>query len=149
MKIAIFATNTTWLQADIDAIQRAGHTGQLWVNTPNPQINIINVSRLMDWCDIAYFDWCQYPFIEACSLERPKCKIVVRARGMPFFGIYKQFPWRVVNLVVGHQLIQALGTTGLRLSKQGGLRGGNSGATRCVGMNEHRAPPGSRCPIMT
>lgn len=105
MKIAIFATNITWLQADIDAIQRAGHEGQLWVNTPNPQINIMNVSRLMDWCDVAYFDWCQYPFIEACSLERAKCKIVVRARGMPFFSIYKQFPWNVVTLVVGHQLI--------------------------------------------
>jgi len=52
------------------------------------------------------------------------------------------------TVVALHQPVQALGTTGLRLSKQGGLREVNSGATRCVGMNEHRAPPQSRCPIM-
>lgn len=105
MKIAVFATNITWLQADLDAMQRAGHTVQLWVNTTDKQINLVNISRLMDWCDIAYFDWCQYPFMEACSLERTSCKKVVRARGMPFFSIHRSFPWNVVDLVVGHQLI--------------------------------------------
>ena len=105
MRIAIFTTNETWLQADLDAMQRRGHEVQLWINSPNPQINLMNLSRLMDWCDIAYFDWCQSPFLEGCSLERPNCKIVVRARGMPFFSIYKAFPWHMVDLVVGHQLI--------------------------------------------
>ena len=113
MKIAVFTSNESWLQADLDAMQRADHEVQLWVNSPNPQINLMNLSRLMDWCDIAYFDWCQYPFIEACSLERTDCKIVVRARGLPFFSVYKSFPWNVVDLVVGHQLIgQRLQETG-------------------------------------
>jgi len=114
LNIAAFTINKAWLQADLDAMGRAGHKVRIWrpasrtrneVRTPRDQLNLMNVSRLMDWCDVAYFDWCQYPFSEACTLQSTNCKIVVRARGMPFFQIYKKFPWNKVDLVVGHQLI--------------------------------------------
>jgi len=123
MKIAIFTINSAWLRADMDAMRRARHHIRVWRRNPpvvgstgsgvrreiqvaQDQLNLMNVSRLMDWCDIAYFDWCQYPFPEACVLQARMCKIVVRARGLPFFGMYKTFPWETVDLVVGHQLIE-------------------------------------------
>ncbi len=109
MKIAIFTSRSNkpepWLRPDIAAMKRANHETKMWFNGSNPQINLLNLARLMDWCDIAYFDWCMYPFQEACALMKRTCKIVVRARGLPFFSIKdKDFPWDV-DLIVGHQLI--------------------------------------------
>lgn len=111
MKIAVFTINPTWMRADIDAMRRANHLVRIWRrHDKRDRLNLLNVGRLMDWCDIAYFDWCQYPFPEACRFQAAKCKIVVRARGLPFFNIYKTHPWNRVTLVVGHQLIgQRLG----------------------------------------
>jgi hypothetical protein len=51
--------------------------------------------------------------------------------------------------LASHQSIQTLDTTGLRLSREVVLRAGNSGASRCVGMDDHRAPSELRYPIMT
>lgn len=122
MKIAVFTINPAWLRADLDAMRRARHHIRVWRRNPSvssssgvgvqremqaarSQLNLMNISRLMDWCDVAYFDWCQYPFPEACALQARTCKVVVRARGLPFFGIYKTFHWEKIDLVVGHQLI--------------------------------------------
>lgn len=105
MKIGIFTSNTSFINPVIQAIQRRGHEILPWTHTPHETTSWINLQRLLDSCDVAFFDWCQSPFLEAMSLERLKCKVAVRAHGMPFFSIYKTFPWNVVDLLIGASVI--------------------------------------------
>lgn len=81
-------------------MKKRGHEVWYWTQTGNELIDWVNVSRLLDWCDVAFFEWAQTPFLQALSMENPRCKVVLRAHGLPFFSIYRTFPWNRVDLVI-------------------------------------------------
>ncbi len=101
MKVTIFTTNSNFLGPVVEALKRSGHEVRFWVQTPNKNVNWTNIQRLLDRCDVAFFEWCQTPFLQALSLEDIECKIAVRAHGLPFFSIFKTFPWEKVDLLIG------------------------------------------------
>lgn len=101
MKVAIFTTNGNFLAPLIAALKRNGHELLFWTQSHDENVNWANLQRLLDRCDVAFFEWCQKPFLEALSLEGLDCKVAVRAHGIPFFGIYKAFPWKIVDLLIG------------------------------------------------
>lgn len=101
MRVGIFTSNQSFIEPVMRALQKRGHETPMWAHTGDELTNRINLMRLMDSCDVAFFDWVQTPFLEAMSLENPKCKIAARAHGMEFFSIYDKFPWQYVDLLVG------------------------------------------------
>lgn len=101
MKVGVFTTNTNFLGPIDEALKRNGHELLYWINTPDTHVNWINIQRILDRCDVAFFEWCQQPFLEALSLQEIDCKVAVRAHGIPFFSIYKTFPWGKVDLLIG------------------------------------------------
>ena len=105
MKVGIFTTNESFIGPVIDALRRKGHELLFWTHTPDEHVNWLNLMRILDRVDLAYFDWCQKPFLEVMSLEALGCKIAIRAHGMPFFGIWDTFPWNHVDLLIGASII--------------------------------------------
>jgi len=105
MKVGVFTTNESFIGPVLEALQKRGHEVLYWTHTPDEHVNWMNLSRLIDRCDLAFFDWCQKPFLEAMSLEEIKCKVAVRAHGMPFFDIWDSFPWNHVDLLIGASVI--------------------------------------------
>jgi len=101
MKVGIFTSNANFLAPILESLKRNGHEPLFWTRTPNESVNWANLQRLLDRCDVAFFEWCQQPFLEALSLEGLDCKVAVRAHGIPFFSIYKTFPWKRVDLLIG------------------------------------------------
>jgi len=105
MKVGIFTSNPNFLGPIIESLLRHGHEILLWKSTREPQANWINLQRILDRCDVAFFDWTQNPFLNAMRIEALSCKIVVRAHGLPFFDIYETFPWQKVDLMIGSAVI--------------------------------------------
>lgn len=105
MRVGIFTTNEGFIEPVIDALTRRGHQIHFWFHTQDEHVNWMNLMRLLDKCDLAFFDWCQKPFLETMSLEVLNCKIAVRAHGMPFFEIWDSFPWNRIDLLIGASVI--------------------------------------------
>jgi len=105
MKVGIFTLNTNFLGPITMSLLRHGHEILLWKRTRETQIDLINLQRILDRCDVAFFDWTQNPFLNAMRIEELSCKIAVRAHGLPFFDLYKTFPWQRVDLMIGSAVI--------------------------------------------
>lgn len=101
MKVGIFTSNPNFLGPITESLLRHGHEILRWKNTAAKQADWINLQRLLDRCDVAFFDWTQSPLPQAIRIEELSCKIAVRAHGIPFFGLYKTFPWQKVDLLIG------------------------------------------------
>ena len=101
MKIGVFTSNGGFLAPVLKAMKKRNHEVLIWPNTTTMALNWINLQRLLDRVDVAFFEWCQYPFPEAMMIRYPKCKIVLREHGLPFFDTYKVFPWNNVDLFIG------------------------------------------------
>ena len=105
MKVGIFTSNPNFLGPITKSLLRHGHEILLWKRTREQQANWINLQRILDRCDVAFFDWTQNPFLNAMKIEDLSCKIAVRAHGLPFFDIYQTFPWQKVDLLIGASVI--------------------------------------------
>ena len=101
MRVGVFTLNRGFLEPVLESLERRGHEVMLWKNTRSNVANWLNLQRILDRCDVAFFDWTQNPFSEAMRLEGLSCKIAVRAHGIPFFGMYKTFAWQKVDLLIG------------------------------------------------
>ncbi len=98
-RVAVFTINDSFLLPVLEVMHKRFMV-RIWKPSGEKQVDIVNLSRLLEWCDIAYFEWCQTPFIDAMCFDNLDCKIVVRLLGLPFYHLARNIPWRRVDLAI-------------------------------------------------
>lgn len=98
MKIAVFALNPNFY-ARIGQELQQHHRVRVYKHTNNETFNLVNVMRLVDWCDLAYFEFAQYPLSVVTNLASMDKPIVVRGHGIPLFEPH-QVDWEKVSLLI-------------------------------------------------
>ena len=98
MKIAVFALNNAFY-AFVDAELRKHHVVRVYEHSDNDLFNLIQINRLIDWCNLAYFEFAQYPLDVVTRLPCMDKPVVVRGHGIPLFNPHK-IDWEKVSLML-------------------------------------------------
>jgi len=98
MKIAFLSTNMNFCETILGEL-RAHHDVRVYNHTSDELFNTANILRLLDWCDIAYFDFIQYPLPLVTHLTVIGKPIVARMDGLDIRGHYK-VNWNQVSALV-------------------------------------------------
>ena len=93
-KIAVFSSIDSFMIDIVSHLQVANEV-KLFDNS-----NIAEMSRLMEWADISWFEWCDQLLIEATKLEK-KSQIVCRLHSYEAFTDQPlQVDWQKVDLLI-------------------------------------------------
>jgi len=98
MKIAFFALNQSFCGSILEELQ-SRHTVRVWRKVRDPGMNWANLTGLLDWCDLAYFDFIQEPLPEITQLqhlERSRPYIVARMDGIDILN-HDSVDWRKID----------------------------------------------------
>jgi len=98
MKIAIFAINAHFVSEIREELQRY-HSVREYQHTDNSSFNLMQINRLVDWCDLAYFDFAQFPLNVVSNLACLDKRIVVRGHGIELFDT-SEINWDSVSLLI-------------------------------------------------
>jgi len=98
MKIAFYGLNQNFCQLIKEELE-AYHTVKYYRHTNNQVINWANMMKLLDWCDLAYFEFIQSPLPEMSQLEVFDKPIVARMDGIDVLN-HSQIDWRRVDALV-------------------------------------------------
>lgn len=98
LKIAVFALNPNFYR-EVGQELRTHHQVREYQHTNNDTFNLINLQRLMDWCDVGYFEFAQYPLNVISNLEVMEKPLIVRAHGIELFS-QEEVNWEKVNLMI-------------------------------------------------
>jgi len=98
VKIAIFAINSSFFQPIRNELI-THHSVREFQHTNNPTFDLANVMRLIDWCDLAYFEFAQYPLNVVSNLACVEKPLVVRGHGIELFEP-EQVNWEKVDLLI-------------------------------------------------
>lgn len=101
MKVAFFASNDFFSKPLLRAIAEAGHDCVHWKPSTPPEFDAIQVPRLLDWCDVAFFDFCHFPLAMATRYAGTTCRFVARMHGIEVYSPdMRQTDWSRVHLVL-------------------------------------------------
>lgn len=98
MRIAVFALNSNFYK-EVGLELRTHHQVKEYQHTNNETFNLANVQRLIDWCDLGYFEFAQYPLNILSNLEAMDKPLVVRGHGIELFS-QAEVNWEKVNLLI-------------------------------------------------
>lgn len=98
MKIAFYALNQNFCGSILEEL-RAHHNLKVYRPTRDQSINWVNMMKLMDWCDLAYFDFIQDPLPQISQLQIVDKPIVTRMDGIDILN-HMQVDWRKVDALV-------------------------------------------------
>ena len=98
MKIAVFAINPNFFGTIREEL-RAYHHVREYDHTNKEIFNLVQINRLLDWCDIAFFDFAQFPLnaiTKFAALEKP---LVVRGHSLELYEA-ASVTWEKVSLLI-------------------------------------------------
>ncbi|GAH06704.1 unnamed protein product, partial [marine sediment metagenome] len=98
MKIGIFGTNLAFADAVLEEL-RAHHTIRIYQYIGNETFEAINLTNLIQWCDVAYFEFIQYPLgwiIQQQWVDKP---IVARDHGLDILE-HTKIDWRKISALI-------------------------------------------------
>jgi len=95
MKIAFFSMNTNFCKAIIEELGRH-HTVKMWRYNANKQINWASISKLLEWCDLAYLEWLQPPNIEISQIQGIDKPLVMFCHGVDVMN-HSYVDWRNIS----------------------------------------------------
>lgn len=98
MRIAFISTNQGFCGSILEELQRH-HTVRNYKPTKSEIINWVNLQRLLNWCDLAYFDFIQPPMPEITQLQSVDVPIVARMDGIDIL-MHTLIDWRKVNALI-------------------------------------------------
>ncbi|MBA7612103.1 hypothetical protein ES703_19337 [subsurface metagenome] len=98
MKIAFLSTNMNFCGTILGEL-RAHHDVRVYDHTSDGTLNMANVMRLLDWCDVAYFDFIQYPLPFVTHLNVIDNPVIARMDGLDIMGHHK-VDWNKVSALV-------------------------------------------------
>ena len=98
MKIGVFSINLGFCGAILVEL-RAHHTVKTFNYTKNESLNSANLTGLLNWCDVAYFDFIQHPLPWVTKLQWLDKPIVARMLGIDILN-YAAINWAKISALI-------------------------------------------------
>lgn len=98
MKIGFFSTNMSFCGAIFEEM-RAHHQVKVYDHTGNDSLDHHNLTGLLRWCDVAYFDFIQHPLPWVTKLQWLDKPIVARMDGIDILN-HTNINWRKVSILI-------------------------------------------------
>jgi len=100
MKVGIVTRNDNFLYPIECELVERGHIIEKMHWSDNEAFNTVCISRMMQNCDVCFFDFVQYPLVEASHMLPKTCRIVARMHGIEVYYQAKHVNWNHVDHLV-------------------------------------------------
>lgn len=98
MKISLIAANDSFLEPLQRELTRY-HRVKKFNYRAKEELDYINLSVLLDWCDVAFFDFSHYPLDVATQMDYD-CKIITRLHGIEIYFWIDKINWNRVDKII-------------------------------------------------
>jgi len=98
LKIGVFSINLNFCDAILEEL-RTHHTVKIFNYTKNDSLDYSNLTGLLNWCDIAYFDFIQHPLPWVTKLQWLDKPIVARMLGIDILN-YADINWTKISALI-------------------------------------------------
>ncbi len=98
LKIGVFSINLNFCGAILEEL-RAYHAVKVFNYTKNDSLDYANLTGLLNWCDIAYFDFVQHPLPWVTKLQWLDKPVVARMLGIDILN-YADINWKKISALI-------------------------------------------------
>jgi len=98
LKIGVFSINLNFCGAILEEL-RAHHQVKVYDHTRNNILNYHNLTGLLHWCDVAYFDFIQHPLPWITKLQWLEKPIIARMDGIDILN-HTNINWQKVSALI-------------------------------------------------
>lgn len=98
MNIGVFSTNLNFCGTIVEEL-RAHHKIKVYEHTENNFLDYANLTGLLNWCDVAYFDFIQHPLPWTSHLQWLEKPVVARMDGIDILN-HASINWKKVTALI-------------------------------------------------